>query len=237
MLDFHSHILPGIDDGSSDLKTTKKMLELLKAQGVDCVCATPHFYYDELSPKAFFENRKKAFDMVLKGTNQNERPKLVLGAEVYYFSGIDMFENIEDFCLDGTRFLLLELPFSKWNSMVYSSLEKLKRNWEITPVIAHYERYFSYNPPRVSLDRIVEAGALIQCNASFFTGVLTRHRALRLLKDGFVQFIGTDCHNLDTRKPNFSEAADIIYKKLGEAGLEDLNFWEHTVLSDNAVLF
>lgn len=236
MLDFHSHVLPGVDDGSKDLKTTKKMLELLKNQGVDCVCATPHFYYDELSPQTFFENRKRAVDEVLKNIDKSERPSIVAGAEVYYFSGMEMFEEIEDFCLEGTDFLLLELPFSRWNSAVYSSLEKLKRNRDIVPVIAHYERYFSYNPPRISLERIVETGALIQCNTSFFTRILTRRKALKMLKDGFVQFIGTDCHNLDTRRPNFSEAVDIIYKKLGAVGTEDLNFWERTVLSDKAVL-
>lgn len=236
MLDFHSHFLPGIDDGSKDINMTKKMLELLKAQGVDTVCATPHFYYGTLETEAFFENRKKAADAVLSKVKKEQRPNIVLGAEIHYFSGMEMFEDLERFCLEGTDFLLLELPFSRWDSRIYSSLLKIKRNRDITPVIAHYERYFSFNPPRESLERIVSSGALIQCNSSFFLSFMKKHKALSMLKNGYIQFIGTDCHNLDERKPNFDEAVDIIYKKLGERALEDLEFWEQAVVNEKTVL-
>lgn len=234
MLDFHTHVLPGIDDGSKDLKTTKKMLEIMMRQGVSRIAATPHFYYDEITLDRFLERRNNAAEMVFKSIEKNNRPEIALGAEVSFFYGLEMLENSEKLCLEGTNLMLVELPFGKWDARVYSALNMLKRARDITPVVAHYDRYLQFNPLRESLDRIVETGALIQCNTSFFLGFMTRHKALRMFQSGCIQFIGSDCHNLDSRKPNYSDAVEVIYKKLGGRAIDDLGFWEHAVISDGA---
>lgn len=235
MLDFHSHILPGIDDGSKDLETTEKMLALLKKQGVTRLGATSHFYYDEVSYKEFLVRRNKAANLVFENINPLLRPKIVLGAEVSFFNGIELFEGIESLCFEGTDYMLLELPFRKWDQRIYSALSSLKRCRDITPVIAHVERYAAFNPLLESVEKLIESGCLIQCNTSFFTKPIVRLKALRMMKKGYVQFIGTDCHNLDRRKPNYDEATRIIERKLGDSAIENLEFWEHNFCSKGAV--
>ena len=68
MIDWHSHILPGIDDGSRDVSESLALIEKLSEQGVDTVVATPHFYADDNSVDAFLEKRNKAYEAMLNGT-------------------------------------------------------------------------------------------------------------------------------------------------------------------------
>ena len=61
MIDFHSHVLPGIDDGSDSVETSLRMLDMWRAQKIDCICATPHFYADEDDPESFLSRRSQAY--------------------------------------------------------------------------------------------------------------------------------------------------------------------------------
>ena len=71
MLDFHTHILPGIDDGSKDIETSCKMLDMLKEQNVDIVVATPHFYYDIMNfDKVIYDDYKKIDKLNIKDLNK-----------------------------------------------------------------------------------------------------------------------------------------------------------------------
>lgn len=236
MLDFHAHILPGIDDGSGDIETSCKMLKMLDEQKVDIVVATPHFYYDEISLENFKKQRKNAFDLLLENSTE-KRPKIALGAEVRFFYGLDLYPDAEELCVEGSRFMLVEMPFDKWEPKVYKTLYNLRNKREITPVIAHAERYFYYNPKKEMMSNIVQAGALLQYNASFFYRALTSHSAFNLLKNGLVQFIGTDCHNMDDRCPNYRMAFNVLKKKRDGAFLEDLFFWENIFLNSGVTLY
>ena len=60
MIDFHSHILPGIDDGSPDVETSLRMVESMQRQGIDTICATSHFYATQRSPQRFLFRRQEA---------------------------------------------------------------------------------------------------------------------------------------------------------------------------------
>ena len=189
MLDFHTHILPGIDDGSKDVETSCKMMDMLKEQNVDIIVATPHFYYNSTSLENFKEHRSTAVSMFLKkidSLNLSERPKLALGAEVEFFYGLNLYQHISDLCIEGTKYLLIEMPFTKWDYKIYATLKKLKSDRGITPVIAHAERYFSFNSRKQILRNLVEAGALIQCNTSFFTARLSRRKAFCVAEKRFL---------------------------------------------------
>ena len=98
---------------------------------------------------------------------------------------------------------------------MYQALDKLKNNRDIIPVIAHIERYLTFNSMREMMTRLVDIGALIQCNTSYFNSIFTRHKAFNMYKDGLIQFIGTDCHNLTNRKPDYSSALDLIKQRHG----------------------
>lgn len=236
MVDFHTHILPRIDDGSQSVKTSCEMIKMLSNQGVDAFVATPHFKFDEMSFERFLNNREKAGRQLLgalEEENIKERPKFVLGAEVKFFYGMDTFDYIEKLCIKGTRFLLVEMPFKSWSREMYYTLASLKRNREITPVIAHLERYLSFNARRGMVINLQKAGALVQTNTAFFKSGLTRTLAFDMMKNGFIQFIGTDCHNLDKRKPDFDDAVKYFIKKKKGQYLDDLKLWENVFYDAN----
>ena len=240
MLDFHTHILPGIDDGSKNVETSCKMLNMLKEQNVDIVVATPHFYYDAMNFESFTAYREKSLKLFLDGlgkSNLTERPKIALGAEVKFFYGLDVYQNTEDLCIRGTRFMLVEMPFEKWEHNMFLVLKKLKEERDITPVIAHIERYFPFNSRRQIISSLVDVGALIQCNSSYFNSKLTRGKALKMLKDGRIQFIGSDSHNLEERKPDYGNALEVIGGKYGGAYLNDLRLWQNIFEKSGVILY
>ncbi len=221
MIDFHSHILPGIDDGSRDVEMSLQMLAALKAQGVDTVAATSHFYATERTPQRFLERRQEAFEK-LKAALDEGAPEILLGAEVLYFPGISRMEMLPELCLQGTDLLLLEMPFTAWSEHMIREVREIARSGRFTLVLAHVERYYDEQPLSV-WDELLEEGVLMQSNAGFFLPFSTRRKALRLLRSGRIHLLGTDCHNVTTRPPRMAEARAMIERRLGRTVLEEMD--------------
>ena len=216
-VDIHSHILPGIDDGSTDGKTSVSMLKMLYEQGVRRVAATPHFYPHETNFEAFFEKRRKSVETLKEAIaeeNINELPGVYLGAEVAYFDGMSKYSTIKELCIAGTDYLLLEMPFCKWSEKELEDVAAIKAVQGVTPIIAHIERYLPFQKKEI-IRKMLEGDALIQCNAEAFLSIKTRRQTLKLLSDGNVDVIGSDCHNLTRRAPKIKAAFEIIERKLG----------------------
>lgn len=222
MLDFHSHLIPGVDDGSKDLSMSMGMLDMWKEQGVSHICATPHFYADMNNPAHFIEKRNAAFSSLVDAINNTpdpgSYPSIALGAEVYYFRGMSSCEDISRLCLQGTRFILVEMPFHPWSDYMIKEVSEL-HSMGLIPVAAHLERYIKIQS-REKMNSFLDTGIMIQCNASFFLHPRTRRKAMRKLADGTIDFIGSDAHNLDTRAPNIGPAVAAITKKLGDSALD-----------------
>ncbi len=227
MIDIHTHILPEMDDGSSNVEESIKMLGMLSEQGVDTIVATPHFYIDKAEPAEFLKRRNECFKK-LSGEicKMDNRPKIALGAEVQFYSDLSSFDRIEEFCIGGTNYILIEMPFFPWNGYTYQTLNHLSMSRRIIPVIAHLERYFDFVNEKEVVLKLKEAGALIQINADFIIDRTTRRKALNLIKQDCVSFLGSDCHNVTSRPPDMDEAADIIRKKLGDRGFDMLKYRE-----------
>lgn len=215
MTDFHSHVLPGVDDGSSSLDESVALLEILHKDGVSSVCATPHFnaLYDD--PDAFLARRNEAYGSLLKAIEGKNLPRVIAGAEVTYFPGISNMQSITELCIEGSKYLLLEMPLETWSDYTVNEIVKLAVTKNIKPVIAHVERYLSFQTKR-TFRRLRSLGILMQANASFFINRKTRRRALRLLSRGEIHFLGSDCHGLTFRPPHYAEAVKIIKDKFGD---------------------
>lgn len=112
-IDFHSHVLPNMDDGSDSFETSLSLLRRLTEQGISTVCATSH-YYRKREPTARYLDRRAAALEALMEHWKPDLPKLLLGAEVAFFPGIGEEETLSQLCLPGTRTLLLEMPFTRW---------------------------------------------------------------------------------------------------------------------------
>ena len=142
LVDFHTHILPGIDDGSRDIDMTLRMLEAEMQQGVSHICATPHFYAHRRSIDFFLERRNKALAKVNDVlADHPELQRITPGAEVYYFAGMGRAEGLQELCLEGTDLLLLEMPFDQWNRDMLRDVDDIIHRRQLRVVLAHVERY------------------------------------------------------------------------------------------------
>lgn len=231
--DFHSHILPGIDDGSSSVEESLKLLEIEAEQGIKRVVATPHFYANHDSPERFLERRANAKALLEKALESRiDMPKIEIGAEVHFFRGISDSEFLPELTITNKRFILIEMPDSDWSESMYSELESIYYQRGITPIIAHMDRYISPFRTRKIPEKFSKMPVLVQANASFFLeGGLTSKLALKLLKEDKIQLLGSDCHNLTKRPPKLGLAAEVIRKKLGEEYLERIENYGETVFS------
>ena len=228
MIDWHSHILPKMDDGSRDVAESIALLEMLGKQGVDTVAATSHFYADNESVKRFLERRELSYQ-ALDSAKKEGLPRVMLGAEVRYYPGISKLEGLEDLMIKGSRMLLLEMPFSHWTEYTLKEITAIAGagKWEL--VLAHVERYLKYQNTKV-WDRLLDSGVLIQANASFFAELGTRQKAISMLDKGYIQFIGSDAHNLATRSPKIDKAAEVISRRLGNEFLAQMSEYGYSKL-------
>ena len=229
MIDWHSHILPGMDDGSKDAAESVAMFGMQASQGVTTVIATPHFYANDESVAAFVKRRAVALD-TLKAQLPETAPKILLGAEVRYYQGISRLENLKDLRIEGSKLLLLEMPMSVWTESVIRELIELSGKSGVQIVLAHVERYLRLQKQQV-WDRILDSGILMQSNASFFTSLVSKRKAINLLTEGVVQFLGSDCHNTTSRPPEMGKAFEVIRKKLGDDYLDQMTQYGYSLFA------
>ena len=189
------------------------MLAAASAQGIHRMVATPHFYPFEDDPRLFLERRSAAEARLRRAMGENDKnnafPQLLMGAEVYYFDGISTSNAVEALCIADTGLLLLEMPFEPWSDRMLHEILHLHDRPGITVLMAHIERYLRFVKPR-ALDVLREYGVLMQSNAEFFLSSKTRRRALRMLRRGQIHFLGSDCHNTDTRPQRMGEALALL---------------------------
>ena len=213
MLDFHTHILPNIDDGSRSVDESRQMLDRMREQGVKTLVATPHFYANDESVDNFLSRRDAAMEE-LKGLS-DKIPDIFLGAEVRYYEGISRMPDLKKLRIQNSGLLLLEMPFRQWTEYAIKEVIDIACQGGITPVIAHVERYLFLQNKEVA-KRLLANGVLFQANSDFLTGCRKR-RAIQMIQKGQIHFVGSDCHNLTDRPPNVAEAFALMEKRLGKA--------------------
>lgn len=231
MIDWHSHVLPKMDDGSRDVAESIALVKMLGEQGADTVIATPHFHAGRESVESFLDRRCAAYNTLVKELD-GAYPNLLLGAEVRYYSGIGRMEGLKRLQIGQSGLLLLEMPMGKWTEYTVREVLQLAASSELTVVLAHIERYLPLQSKNV-WKRLYENGVLMQVNASFFTGIFTRRKALLMLSDGGIHFIGSDCHGVTSRPPKIGKAFDIIRKHLGGDFISQMNGYGKAVLAQN----
>ena len=220
MIDWHSHILPGVDDGSRDIDQSLMMLDELIDQQVDTVLATPHFFAGEESVDEFLNRRHAAYDALCSRLGDRD-VRVLCGAEVKYYAGISRMADLEKLAIGNTRLLLLEMSMEKWTDFTIQELTELAGTRGLKIVMAHVERYLGYIDVK-TIRRLCENGLYMQVNAGFFERILSRNKACRLLNSGLIHFIGSDCHNLTSRPPRVSAAYELIRKRFGEEFLSQM---------------
>ena len=230
MVDFHTHILPNMDDGADCVETSLKMLRQSFLQGVDVVVSTSHFYANEEYPRDFLLRRKEAFEKLDEAMLMQAEvfPKIILGAEILYFPGMSEAEEISELTIGDTNFVLVEPPMAAWTDSMLDEIVRMGKNRNCLPVIAHVDRYMTYLGDKSLISRVQERNMLVQVNADYFLNPATSRKALKHLKQGEIHFVGSDCHNLTNRAQTLGNVRRLAREK----GLAE----EFAMLSRNAAL-
>lgn len=213
MIDIHMHIIPGVDDGASDLQMAETMLRSAIEQGITSIIATSH-------NKAFYRNAdyvRQNYGLLQTMIRDKALPiKVYLGCEVYCEA-----EEMEEIlaCLDtgkipsmnDTRYVLAEFWRPTQEEFEYCISKLLQNNW--IPIIAHVERY-----PALGLNcirRMKTEGCLVQINAYSVLeekDVCIKMKARELLENKLVDFMGSDAHRIGPRPPRVERAIEYLYK-------------------------
>ena len=236
IIDFHSHILPEVDDGSSSLEESIAMLRLVADQGIRHVVATPHFYAQHDTAEGFVARRAEA-ELRLREEMKKHKglPKLSIGAEVHFFRGISQAALLQELTIDGKKCTLIEMPHTVWTDGMYQELERIYTERGIVPIIAHVDRYFgrfrTYGIP----ERWADLPVLVQANGSFFCHRSTAPRALRMLQRQQIHLLGSDCHNTYSRVPNLGRALDVICKQADASVLSHICAAQEIVFNETHI--
>lgn len=218
--DLHCHVLPGMDDGCRDCAESAAVLAESLEQGIRGIAATPHYYPTEPAGQ-FLDRRMQSYETLRRYLDgqKMEVPEICLGAEVAYRPGIAKEPLLEKLCYGSSGYLLLELPFQKWGPSVLQEIRMIRNVRGIIPVIAHLERYQKFQDKK-TLSELFGMDVCIQMNAGYLLGRWTRGRAKKMIRNGTIQVLGSDCHNMGTRPPNLGTAARQLEKGrlAGEAG-------------------
>lgn len=222
MIDFHTHILPDIDDGSINVEMSCELISQGILHNVDKFIFTPHFYNKRTSIEQFLENRRlKAQELSTYLENNNiPIPDYHLGAEVYLSTSTNSVDDLEKLCIQGTELILVEMPYKECSNWVTNVIYNMTFERKLMPIIAHLDRYVGLGGYKTIIDAIIKMDIPVQINAEAFMQRDTRKLIKRLIKSNSTIILGSDVHNLSNRNYILNEAKKISDKKFGE------DFWK-----------
>ena len=231
MVDFHTHVLHQIDDGSSSIEESVRMLEESFLQGVGKLVVTPHFYPWDEYPDDFFrrrELRKSELEEAIIG--RTNIPQLFWGAEVHYFHGISRAESLENFTVGGTNLLMVEMPVEKWTTHMIEEILVLQEQCQLQVILAHIDRYFFQKKAVKEFEMLQGRGVILQISAQAIYDSRVARQAFKLMGDNPTIILGSDCHNLTSRPPNMQRAKEKILGRFGENYFDELQQFSHSLL-------
>ncbi len=217
LANIHCHMLYGVDDGAKDEKIMRQMIDSSYADGVRLICFTPHYNpeYFRVSLESIIKRYSEAVNYVSK-----KYPDLILclGQEIY--SHHDSLEELLDgkcLTLGKSKNVLIEFGPYDDKKLIFSRATQFLTSGFI-PLIAHAERYSSLRKGKKEIRELRNLGARIQVNAASIIGkygFMTKRFVLSLMKEGLVDVVADDCHNLSGKAPCLREAHDIVCRKFG----------------------
>ena len=227
MTDVHSHILFGVDDGSSSIDESIELLKELKKVGFNNVILTPH-YIDSSEYNLKNDVKKERFILLQKAIEKNNLDiNIHLGNEIFIDEAIlDFLKKKLVFTLNNTKCVLIELPFHNRIINLEDIIYEIKHAGLI-PVIAHPERYSYFQKDYDLVSELRNEGVMFQGNFSSILGYYGKD-AMKLmkymLKNGYIDFLGTDIHHIKKKYviDNFKKIEKKIKKITGDEGYKKI---------------
>lgn len=217
-IDIHSHILPGVDDGSQSMEQSLVMLRQAVSNGIGKVILTPHNKAERRNVSV--DGIRKRTDALQKAAMEDGIPvTLYTGMEISYRHGVvDLLEEGKLCTLAGSQYVLVEFhPMEQFNYIKSAVYEFVSCGY--IPVLAHVERYECMASKLQNVSDVIDRGALIQVNASTVTGRMGykgKQNVKKLLKERLVHFIATDAHDEENRGVYLNDCKKYLCKKFGE---------------------
>lgn len=227
-VDLHAHILPGVDDGSKDMPETLRMLKLAYDEGIRTIIATPHYVAGAklVSP----EQLSRVCEQVqAEAEKMDQNMKILLGNEIYYSESVlEALQTGAALTLAGSRYVLIEFSPKETFKNIFRGLGELVRAGYL-PILAHIERYQCLYKNEDAVQELTNLGCYLQMNAgSLCGGILDTESAYcrKLVLQGWIHFLGSDCHDAKVRIPSMLRAMERLKKKCDEEVLQRI-FYEH----------
>jgi len=227
-IDIHSHILPGVDDGSKSMDETLRMLTIAYAEGIQIMIATPHYAVNKtnIEPEKL---RELAKEVNVAAQELGLNLQIILGNELFY--SVDLVNALssgEALTIDGTRYILLEFHPGSSIREITSGLKHCIHAGYI-PILAHTERYQCLRKKVEVVGDLIKIGVYIQINTSALNGMRIdsiSNFSRKLMKKGWVHFLGTDSHDLYDRPPQMLSTVNYLTKRYGEATIRKI-LWDN----------
>lgn len=214
-IDIHCHIIPHVDDGARNSNQALNMINIAYKNGIRTMIATPHYEVGR------YEDNKEEIEkyfVKLKELVTRRYPdfNIFLGNEIFFSYGVvDSLNENKINTMAGSRYVLVEFSPNEKLGYINNSLNEII-NGGYVPILAHAERYEEVMDSIDNVEKLVDAGVYIQINASTISGRNgkgIRRKVMKLIKNDFVHFIGTDTHSDGRRSPELTDCIKYLEKK------------------------
>ena len=213
MIDIHSHLLYGVDDGAKNQKESIQMLKEAKSQNVEAMILTPHYR------KGMF---KHSNEMIEEHFRELKAAADKIGIDIYLGTEFHVHSKVVEYLRKGrcrtladTEYVLAEYGYDTEFTYIKSTVQELLLNGYI-PIIAHAERYACLREQLERVELLRDIGAMIQVNADAVLGIdglFTKNIVKKFLKKRLVDFVASDSHGMKIRSNNLGRCQDYLYKK------------------------
>ena len=235
MIDFHSHIIPNIDDGAKSITETFNLINEAKEVGFDSIIFTPHyiegFYETNLTDRSI---HLKAISDSLKERKNNI--KVYLGNEIYITENIiDLLKSQKASTINNSNYVLFEMAFSSKAMNIFEFIDSLKE-YHLIPILAHPERYIFIQKDPDFLNNLIKRNVLMQSNFGSFIGLYGKKAeelVKKMLKCNMIHFLGSDVHKQESIYPQIPKALNEIKKIIDDKKIEEITTKNPSLVLEN----
>ena len=222
MIDIHSHILYDTDDGANSIEESIAIIKELISIGYDSIILTPHYIKDSKYAKSKNANNVKLNKIkdILKENNIDVN--LYLGNEIYIDDDIlSLLKKQEISTLSNSKYILIEIPLSGYHTYYKDIFRDLIKN-DYKVILAHPERYYSFQKDFNKIVELYNMGVLLQGNINSIIGQYGKSAkkvTTKLLKNNMLTFLSTDIHRVNNNY-NFEKVKNKTLKYIS------IDYWE-----------
>ncbi|OBZ11238.1 tyrosine-protein phosphatase [Bacillus sp. FJAT-26390] len=234
MIDIHTHILPGIDDGAASFDDTLNMARAAVSEGITTIIATPHHANGTYTNTA---------NDVAEHTSSINEQLLAAGVPVTIRTGqeirvhddlLDAWNRKELLPLADSSYVLIEMPSSRIPKSMIELVHELNI-LNLKPIIAHPERNAEVVKHPERLAELIEAGAFAQVTSHSLLGGFGKRieqASWSLMKAGLIHIVSSDAHHIERRGFRLREAYDSIERRMGEQWVSYLQMNAESIIMD-----